>query len=335
LVVVCISVGRFIQKLSFRTFAEIPIYVLGCGAIGLTLAAYLADAGKNVVAVRTSTRDVVAGKIIITVRSGADAVLEVPVETVSLSRLPELDGIVVVTAKSYANKAIASAIASKIVTGPLVIMQNGIGVENPFFESQFAQIYRCVLYTTGQMTSQNEVTFRPIASSPIGMVKGSEIDLERCVKTLTTQGFPFHPERNIQRDIWKKAIINSVFNSICPLLDVDNGIFVRDEEVARLAKEIVSECLVLAETKGVSITESELMEQIMRISKGSDGVLISTLQDIRNGRQTEIDSLNLEMSRMASSMNPKINVPKTDFFGRMILAKSRCRYLVARLPSPA
>lgn len=301
------------------------IYVLGCGAIGLTLAAYLADAGRSVVAVRTSTHDVAAGKITITVRSGADALLEVPVETVSLSRLPELDGIVVVTAKSYANKAIASALASKIVTGPLVIMQNGIGVENPFLESQFTQIYRCVLYTTGQTNSENEVTFRPIASSPIGIIKGVEFDLERCVKTLTTQGFPFHHEKNIQRDIWKKAIINSVFNTICPLLDVDNGIFGRDEEVAELAKEIVNECLVLAETKGISLAESELMEQIMRISKGSDGVLISTLQDISNGRETEIKSLNLEMSRMASSVNPKINLTKTEFLGRMILAKSRCR----------
>jgi 2-dehydropantoate 2-reductase len=309
------------------------IYVLGCGAIGLTLAAYLAEAGRNVIAVRTSTRDVLAGKITITVRSGADAVLEVPVETVSLSRLPELDGIVVVTSKSYANKAIASALASKIVTGPLVIMQNGIGVENPFLESKFTQIYRCVLYTTGQTTSENETTFRLITSSPIGTVKGSEFDLERCVKTLTTQGFPFHPEKNIQRDIWKKAIINSVFNSICPLLDVDNGIFVRDEEVAKLAKEIVSECLVLAKAKDVSLTELELIEQIMRISKGSDGVLISTLQDIRNGKETEIDSLNLEMSRLASSTSPKINLTKTEFLGRMILAKSRRQSSQVRLAS--
>jgi 2-dehydropantoate 2-reductase len=298
------------------------IYVLGCGAIGLTLAAYLADAGKNVIAVRTSINDVPTGKITITVRSGTDSLLEVPVETVSLSRLPELDGIVVVTAKSYANKAIASALAGKIITGPLVIMQNGIGVENPFLESQLTQIYRCVLYTTGQKTSENEITFRPITSSPIGNVKGSKADLERCVKMLTTRGFPFHHEKNIQRDVWKKAIINSVFNSICPLLDVDNGIFARDTEAAKLAKEIVNECLVLAEAKGVSLTESELMEQILKISKGSDGVLISTLQDIRNGRETEIASLNLQLAQIASMMSPKINLTKTELLGKIILARS-------------
>jgi 2-dehydropantoate 2-reductase len=38
----------------------------------------------------------------------------------------------------------------------------------------------------------------------------------------------------------------------------------------------------------------------MRISTGSKQ-LISTLQDIRNGRQTEIESLNLEIARLAAS----------------------------------
>ena len=39
------------------------IYVLGCGSIGLTLAAYLTAAGKNVVAVRTSKSDIPASQI--------------------------------------------------------------------------------------------------------------------------------------------------------------------------------------------------------------------------------------------------------------------------------
>jgi 2-dehydropantoate 2-reductase len=299
------------------------VYILGCGAIGLTLAAYLASDGKSVVAVRTSKHDVSADSITVTVRRGADTVPNVPVETVSLSRLTKLAGIVVVSAKSYANNAIASALANKVVTGPLVIMQNGVGVEHPFLDSKFAQIYRCILYATSQSAAENNVTFRSIASSPIGIVKGLESDLAECVGALTTRGFPFHPERNIQREIWKKAIINSVFNSICPLLDVDNGVFVRDKEVAKLAQEIVAECVILAEAIGISLTESALLEQIMIISKGSAGQLISTLQDIRNGRETEIEYLNLEMARIASSTRPKVNLGKTELLGKMILAKSR------------
>ena len=300
------------------------IYILGSGAIGLTLAAYLTNERRNVIAVRTSKHNVVAGKITVMVRSGKDGTLKIPVETISLSQLTKLDGIVIITAKSYANETIASALINKVIAGPLVIMQNGIGVEKAFIELPFKQIYRCVLYTTSQTVSENEVQFRPITSSPIGIVRGCESSLQQCVKALSTRGFPFHSEQNIQREIWKKAIINAVFNSICPLLDVDNGIFSRDHAVAELVGEIISECVGLAEAKGVSLKESELMDQILRISRGSGGVLISTLQDIRNGRETEIQHLNLEMARIASAMHPKINLNTTAFLGRMILAKSKC-----------
>lgn len=300
------------------------IYILGARAIGLALAAYAASEGKDVLAVRTSRDDVPAKHVTVAVHTFPDAVFEVPIETVSLSRLTRLDGIVVVTSKSFANDAIASALANKVVTGPLVIMQNGLGVEKPFLRSQSVQIYRCILYVTGQAASENQITFRPVTSSPIGMVRGLRPDLENCVEALTTRGFPFHAETEIQREIWKKTIINSVFNSICPLLDVDNGVFIRDKEIAEVAREIIGECIVLAESNGISLTESELMDQILRISGASKGVLISTLQDIRGGRETEIQYLNLELSRIASSTKPRVNLGKTELLGKMLLAKSRC-----------
>ena len=64
------------------------------------------------------------------------------------------------------------------------------------------------------------------------------------------------------------------------------------------------------------------MEQILLISKRSDGQLISTLQDIRIGRQTEIEFLNLEIARVAASMQPSIDLPRVEFLGKMIVAKS-------------
>lgn len=291
------------------------------GAVGLPLAAYLSNEGRQVVAVRTSKTELSGAAMNVNVR-GSGATLKVRVETALLSELEKLDGIVVVTAKSYANETMARMLSSKATTGPLVILQNGIGVERPFIEARFPEIYRCVLYMTSQVTNGGDVTFRQIEPSPIGVVSGSGSHLEDCVNALATPQFQFRFEEDIQREIWKKAIINSVFNSICPLLEVDNGAFVRDEDAARLAREIVSECLALAEARRIALTENEVMDQIMRISKGSEGVLISTLQDIRNGRKTEIEYLNLELARIASSMHPPIDLPKTGLLGRMILAKS-------------
>jgi len=297
------------------------IYVLGSGAIGFPLAAYLIGAGRDVVAVRTGRQDIPPSTVTVTVHNETNPI-NVPVATISLSQLAHLDGLIVITAKSFANEAIALELKEKAAAGPIVILQNGIGVEKPFLNTYFPQVYRCVLYITSQAQSKFAFTIRPITASPIGIVKGDEPGLQTVVTALTTDGFPFRSETNIQREVWKKVIINAVFNSVCPLLDVDNGIFVRDENAGNLAHEIVRECVTLTDRLGIGLSERELMEQLMRISQGSNGQLISTLQDIRAGRQTEIEFLNLEIARIASQMQPTIHLPKVELLGKMIVVKS-------------
>jgi 2-dehydropantoate 2-reductase len=297
------------------------IYILGSGAVGFPLAAYLANAGRTVVAVRTSRNDVPKGTIIVTVQNGASRI-STRVETISLSQLTDLNGTIVIAAKSYANQAIARELKDNAATGPVVILQNGLGVEKPFLDADFSPVYRCVLYVTAQPIAEYDFTFRPVTASPIGIINGSEAGLQQCVEDLTTDEFPFRVEANIQRETWKKAIINAVFNSICPLLDIDNGVFVRDEATANLAREVVRECVTLTDRLNMGVREDELMEQLMLISKRSDGQLISTLQDIRIGRQTEIEFLNLEIAHVAASLQPRVELPKVEFLGKMIVAKS-------------
>ena len=83
------------------------------------------------------------------------------------------------------------------------------------------------------------------------------------------------------------------------------------------------ECLALTDRLALGLGQEELMEQILQISKSSAGQLISTLQDIKAGRETEIEFLNLEMARTAAAQQPKIDLPKTELLGRMIQAKSK------------
>jgi 2-dehydropantoate 2-reductase len=304
--------------------AKETIYILGSGAVGFPLAVYLTAAGRSVVAVRTSRDDVPRSTIPITIQNGVERIRSA-VETISLAKLSQLDGTIVIAAKSYANEALARAIRDKAADAPIVIMQNGLGVEQPFLDAHFPRIYRCILYVTGQANAAHDFTFRPVAPSPIGIVRGSEADLTDCVAALSTDGFPFRAERNIQREIWKKAIINAVFNSICPLLDVDNGVFARDAVAARLAGEVVSECVALTDRLSLGLGEAELLDQIQLISQRSDGQLISTLQDLRAGRQTEIASFNLEIARVAAALEPSLALPRVELLGHMIVAKSAQR----------
>jgi 2-dehydropantoate 2-reductase len=298
------------------------IYIIGSGAIGKALAVCLKLDNKNVVLLRGSIDDKSTAIEKIQISLDDRTELEALIEVSTLSNFPELDGIVVLTNKSYGNEKLAKALKGKTNNSPVVILQNGLGVEQVFVDNDFPEVYRCVLFVTSQVISVNKIRFKPVSVCPIGRLKGNEANLERVVDQLNSHGFRFSAELNIQAVIWKKAIINSVFNSICPLLDVDNGIFHREEEALKIAKRVIEECVAISKEKGIFLNSDEVAASLLLISKASDGQLISTLQDIKNRRETEIATLNFEIVRIAKGMNKGNLVMETELLGELTRLKS-------------
>jgi 2-dehydropantoate 2-reductase len=314
------------MKLDLDTFTSEKIYILGVGAIGMALAVNLLRNGRSVAAVRTSNSNYSGEAVQVSVECDQSLTIEAPLEMVSLSKLDRLGaGTIVITAKATANRFLASELRDKKSSGPIIIMQNGIGVESPFIDAGFPDIYRCVLYATSQEQQENFFRFRSVAASPIGTVIGDTQKLSRLVTQLNTPKFQFRVEERIKEEIWKKAIMNAVFNSVCPLLEVDNGIFCRDKMVATIALEIIEETVQVTKRIGLDLETKGLMEQLLKISERSDGQLISTLQDLKNGNETEIEFLNLEIARTAAELTPKMAVVKTKILGELISIKSRLK----------
>ena len=245
------------------------IFVIGAGAIGKTLAVALKLSNKNVVLVRGSVDDGSRSiEKIEVINDGAK--LEAEIEVSTFSRLSALDGIIVLTNKSFGNDNLARTLEVKAKNSPLVILQNGLGVERPFIERDFPEVYRCVLFVTSQPISANQIRFNPVTISPIGIITGSKANLESVVEELNSSVFPFKAETDIQTVIWTKAIINSVFNSICPLLEIDNGIFQREAQVLDIAKRVTTECAAIAKDDGIDLEVDEVIERLLLISKSSD-----------------------------------------------------------------
>ena len=300
------------------------IYIVGAGAIGMPLAVLLAYRGADVVAVRTSIEGLAPTVVEPTVELAAGEPVTAAVKTVSLSELGTLrDGVVVLTAKATANQTLAQKLPATCASLPVVILQNGINVERPFIEAGYRNLYRCVLYATGQADGNGGTRFREVTESPIGAVNGDPETARELAACLTTPEFRFRHEPNIEREAWKKAIINAAFNAICPLAEVDNGVFQREPALADMARTIIAESSAVAAGRGIEFAEGELMEQLLLISRRADGQLISTLQDINHGKQTEIDFLNLEIARVGAALNPPVDTPLTRTLGELILAKSQ------------
>jgi 2-dehydropantoate 2-reductase len=298
------------------------IFIIGSGTIGRVLAVFLKLAGRNVVLVRGSVNDGSRRMEHIRVELSNGSIQEADVEIATLSAFDSLDGIIVLANKSYGNEQLSIALSHKTGHSPIVFLQNGLGIEQPFIDKGFPEIYRCVLFVTSQFVDMATVRFKPVAVCPIGVISGDDIGLSQVVDLLTVPDFQFRKEQDIQTVTWKKAIINSVFNSVCPLLDTDNGIFHRDETALRIARRVLSECIGIAGAKGVLLDPAEVEENLLNISRSSDGQLISTLQDIRNKRRTEIETLNFEIVRIARSLDKEDTVKETRLLGELTKLKA-------------
>jgi 2-dehydropantoate 2-reductase len=297
------------------------IYIVGAGAIGKVLAVFLKLQQKEVVLIRGSVDDQPSEIQSLRVQM-ADASFHASVEVNTLANIEALTGIVVLTNKSFGNEALACALKPKLNGSPIVVMQNGLNIEQSFIDAGFTDIYRCVLFATSQPVSDQALRFQPVTTSPIGVINGTIQNLEHIVAELNSPNFPFKAEMDIQPLIWKKTISNSVFNSVCSLIEIDNGIFHRNEKALTISKRIIKECVAIAKLSGVILNEEDVVENLLKISKASDGQQISTLVDIKNKRRTEIDTFNFAIASIAEKYNQESLAIETKLLGELTKLKS-------------
>ena len=298
------------------------LFIIGSGAIGKALAVFLKLAGRDVMIIRGSVNDGTSKTEQISVEMADGTVHKSDIAINTLDTLPALDGIVILTNKSFGNEQLALSLKGKTGDSPLVLLQNGLSVEQPFINHHYPGVYRCVLFVTSETVDAVTVRFKPVSICPIGIEHGNNDDLNEIVMRLNTPHFQFKPEENIQTTIWKKAIVNCAFNSICPLLEIDNGIFHRNAKAFEVARRIISECIAIANAKGIALQQDEVEASLIQISMFSDGQAISTLQDIRNKRRTEIETLNPEIVRIAKSLHKEDLVKETQLLGELTKLKA-------------
>lgn len=296
------------------------IYIVGAGAIGKVLSVFLQQEKKDVSIIRGSVDHGLTERKTIKVVNQKGEFFVQNITTTTFSQVTEINGIVLITTKTFANSFIAEKLKAIKGSFPIILLQNGLNIEKPF--SDFKELYRCVLFSTSQVLENQEVSFKTVASSPVGLINGNLNTLRQHVSIINTPHFAFETDTNILKHVWDKVIINCAFNSICPLIEVDNGIFKNNNEALKLARTVIQECSSLANKYGIKTDAKGIEKKLLQISERSDGQLISTYEDIRKNRRTEIDSLNLEISKLADKLGMPEIVQTTTLLGKLIKLKS-------------
>ena len=159
------------------------IYIVGSGAIGKALAVFLKLEDKQVVLIRGSVDNIPAEDSVITVIAKNDTFQE-RITTTTFSNLSRIDGIVLIATKTFANASIAKKLRGVEGDFIIVLLQNGLNIERPFRD--FSKVYRCVLFSTSQVTGDNQVTFKTVTASPIGNLEGKNEGLDELINQINT-----------------------------------------------------------------------------------------------------------------------------------------------------
>lgn len=110
---------------------------------------------------------------------------------------------------------------------------------------------------------------------------------------------------NILELIWSKLIVNIGINPLTALLKVENGKLLRSNYTLTLMENLVYEAIDIAKELGLNFDKETTLEKVKVVAQNTYNNKSSMLQDVLNGRETEIDKINGSVVKVAEKLGKK------------------------------
>jgi 2-dehydropantoate 2-reductase len=286
----------------------VRVVVFAAGAIGSLLGASLAHAGHTVLlvgrpdhveAIRSQGLRI-TGSLIDTVELRAET--SVPKEFA-----PEA---VLLTAKTFDLPAAAGLLGIEVPTQvPILLPQNGIGVEEAvrtaLSGSGWAQperwVVRAVNTIPATLLGPGAVRAAGKGELVLGRAREPAAAATRTFsQLLRTTDIPLRTVDNLEREIWRKALINAAINPVTALHGVPNGRLL--EEPYRIeSRLLLGEALAVARAVGFDFPEKEIRADLDKVLHATSENRSSMLQDLDRGRRTEIQAISGEILHLGTA----------------------------------
>jgi 2-dehydropantoate 2-reductase len=299
------------------TMAFEKLAVLGAGAIGSTIGAYLTRAGCDITLIDLWPAHVEAMQQSGLKVSAQDEEFTVKVKAVHLADVCALRcqfDAVLLSVKSYDSVWATTFIAPYLTpAGVLVSAQNGINEDLVAPVIGYTRTLGCVvtigagLYEPGHVTRTSAPT-RP--SFAVGELNGMMTPRIQELVTVLMPAGPAHATANLWGDRWAKLTVNSMANALAGITGMGSAALRRAPESFPICLQIACEALTVAQTLGVQVEpvggipaqryleaargvgREELRAQWVEAGQGLGAGRPSLLQDVLKNRRTEVDYLN-------------------------------------------
>ena len=270
------------------------IGIVGAGAMGSLFAYYISKSGNEVVLFDTSKETVSQ------IEKGLTVIFEDHTDTVILPVSNKAEILtdcryIFIFVKSYATAAAMKNIRSVVTPETrLISLQNGLGNEETIKEMLPDNI---LLYGTTTMGAAKIglATVKLGGRGETHVGGSSEEDVTEAIEMLSSAGFKTTRSTSPDRAVWSKAIINAAINPLGALLGVPNGVLSKNEHSLVLMRAIVAEAVNVAAALGIIFDVEEMQQATVKVCNKTAINECSMLQDVKNRRRTEIESITGEI----------------------------------------
>ena len=264
------------------------IAVMGAGAVGCYYGGMLARAGHEVVLIGRA-RHVEAVRREGLLLDTQSFKRPVPMQAFTDASGIEGASLVLCCVKSTDTELAAVQMVPYLAAGAQVLsLQNGVDNVERLQRLLECEVAPAVVYVATEMAGAGHVKHHGRGELVIG---ASSASAEMLAALFTDAGVPVQRSDNIAGALWAKLILNCAYNALSAVTQLPYGRLVQGVGVEDVMRDVVQECLAVAQGAGVIVPEG-MWAAVQRIGQTMAGQLSSTAQDLARHKRSEIDHLN-------------------------------------------
>lgn len=144
---------------------------------------------------------------------------------------------------------------------------------------------------------------------------GLKTVVEKLADVFNESGIPTRVAVDIQRELWKKLLVNNGVNPLSALTRQETGFLTKHPAYKQVVYAAMQEVAAVAVADGVVLTQSDV-DEMFRLICEFDSIKTSMLVDLEKGRPLELDAISGSVLRRAQSLG--IATPVTALIHSML-----------------
>lgn len=296
---------------------SMKVQIVGAGSVGLLVASYFLENGLDVVLVGRNPEQLEQLSSNGLTRINNDETSINNRIKVTSTLIADAD-ITIVTTKSYQVQGLFVELAKLPEKAALLFMQNGLAHYEPSLTLPQQHIAFASLQFGALREGFTTVRHTGVGVFKLAVAKG-ELSVFSKLLRCNVHNFPIIVEEDAYAMLFEKALLNCFVNPLTALLQVKNGVLIRNEQAFALLQQLYEELKFAFSEEMIHFP----FEKVVALCENTAANTSSMLMDRLNERQSEVDAIVWPIIELANKKGYELPTLRTLYYCITAIEKER------------